>query len=260
MVSLGLIGYPLGHSFSARYFNDKFAREGISGHYDLYPIRDIGELPLLLKQHPDLSGLNVTIPYKEQILPFLDEVSDEAKIIGAVNVVRIVRSGGGTPRLTGYNSDTTGFSDSLAPLLRPDIKSALILGTGGASKAVAYSLRGFGIDVTFVSRNPLSQDANMIGYDDLTDRILRQNLLIVNTTPLGMYPDTDTAPDIPYNFITGNHICYDLIYNPELTLFMKRCAGHGATVKNGLEMLHRQAEKAWEIWSSDERIPTSSSQ
>lgn len=251
MISLGLIGYPLGHSFSARYFNEKFEREGISGHYDLYPIRSIDELPSLLAQHPELSGLNVTIPYKEQIIPLLDEISENAQKIGAVNVVRILRQEDGTPRLTGYNSDTTGFSDSLAPLLRPDIKRALVLGTGGASKAVAHSLRGFGIEATFVSRNPGQHDTEAIGYEDLTEEVISKNLLIVNTTPLGMYPKTEAAPDIPYRFITANHICYDLVYNPELTLFMKKSAEHGATVKNGLEMLHRQAEKAWEIWNRD---------
>lgn len=255
MVKLGLIGYPLGHSYSAIYFNDKFKRDGIAGHYDLYPIPDIECMPSLIAQHPELCGLNVTIPYKEKVLRFLDNITDEAKEIGAVNVIKIRNDGDGKIFLTGHNSDWVGFLESLAPLLRPDISSALILGTGGASKAVAYALRKVGINITFVSRNPKNSAANpTIGYGELNDESVRSNLLIVNTTPLGMFPDTDVVPQIPYKSITDRHVCYDLVYNPEETKFMRLCSDSGATVKNGLDMLYLQADAAWKIWSANSGI------
>jgi len=250
MVRLGLIGYPLSHSFSARYFNDIFKRDGIAGHYDLYPIPDIECLPDLLARQSELRGLNVTIPYKEKVIRYLDDISDDAKKIGAVNILDIKHDRDGKVVLTGHNSDWSGFLESLVPLLRPDISSALILGTGGASKAVGYALRKIGLNHTFVSRNSHNTTGcPTIGYRDLNGETIRKNLLIVNTTPLGMFPDTEAAPDIPYNQITDRHICYDLVYNPEKTKFMSLCLESGATVKNGLDMLYLQAETAWKIWN-----------
>ena len=249
MVELGLIGYPLGHSYSARYFNDKFKREGIEGHYALYPIPDIESLPGLLEQRQELCGLNVTIPYKERVMRYLDDISDDAKEIGAVNVLSIRHDENGKRLLTGHNSDWRGFQESIATLLRPDITSALILGTGGGSKAVGYALSKLGLDLTFVSRNCKDTTGRrVISYEDLNDDTVSKNMLIVNTTPLGMFPDTESAPDIPYDKITGCHICYDLIYNPEETKFMRICRESGAVVMNGLEMLRLQAEYAWAIW------------
>lgn len=240
----GLIGYPLGHSFSAGFFNDKFKREGIDEHYSLFPIENINELPVLIKEHPDLHGLNVTIPYKEKVIPFLSELSDDAREIGAVNVVAISDNG---KILKGYNSDAIGFRDSIKPLLKPDMKKALVLGTGGASKAVAYVLRNLGIDVRFVSRH---KGEDNFTYEDLTPEVISEYKVIVNTTPLGMWPKTESCPDIPYSLLTHSHLCYDLVYNPETTTFMRKSAEMGATVKNGLEMLHRQALAAWDIWNS----------
>lgn len=254
MREFGLIGYPLGHSFSGKYFSEKFRREGLQCAYNLFPMPDIGELPALLESHPQLIGLNVTIPYKEKVFPYLDTLSGDAQQIGAVNVIRI-REG----RLEGFNTDWLGFAESVRPLLRPDVRRALLLGTGGASKAVAYALGLFGIKVTFVSRNPGKamrdsesgdvMDINIIGYDSLDKTIMSANTLIINCTPLGTYPKTEAAPDIPYCLVTERHICHDLVYNPEMTEFMRRCAESGATVKNGLEMLHNQALLSWKIWT-----------
>lgn len=252
MVRLGLIGYPLSHSYSARYFNDMFKREGIQGSYDLFPIPDIEHLPDLLAKQPVLCGLNVTIPYKEKVIRYLNHISEDAKMIGAVNVISIKHEQNGKIILTGDNSDWIGFSESLVPLLRADISSALILGTGGASKAVGYALDKMGLYLTFVSRNKENaSDSRTIGYEDLSDDIIRNNLLIVNTTPLGMFPDEETAPSIPYNRITGRHVCYDLVYNPAETKFMRNCMERGAVVKNGLDMLYLQAEYAWKIWNEN---------
>lgn len=242
----GLIGYPLGHSFSAKYFNEKFAKEGIDNCYKLFPIPTIGDLKEIINSNPTLHGLNVTIPYKEQVLPFLNHLSPDAEAIGAVNVIKIYYDkNGGTPALSGYNTDWKGFSLSLLPMLRGNVKSALVLGSGGASKAVCYALKQLGISPHLVSRVTAPE---VLTYDDLNEQIIRDNLLIVNTTPLGMSPNIDSSPDIPYQYLTENHICYDLVYNPEITEFMKKSAQYGAQVKNGLEMLHRQAELSWEIW------------
>ena len=247
MTRLGLIGYPLGHSFSAEYFREKFRALHIEGKYELYPLTDIRSFPDLLTDNPDLQGLNVTIPYKEAILPYLDTLSAEASVIGAVNVIKIEYDSTGRRILSGHNSDWKGFADSLAPLTRPDIRHALVLGTGGASKAVSYALMKSGITVTNVSRTPVQ--GKSIGYQDLDNKLISDHLMIVNTTPLGMYPQTGSYPPIPYQALTSRHICYDLVYNPEETMFMKKSAEHGATVKNGLEMLHRQADTAWSIWN-----------
>ena len=243
----GIIGKKLGHSFSAKFFNEKFKREGLPETYNLFPIPDIKEFPALIKDNQDLKGLNVTIPYKSEVIPYLQELSPEAKAIGAVNVIKIKRNGDSI-HLEGHNTDSIGFRDSLSPLLNPNIKKALILGTGGASKAVAYILKQFGIDYTFVSRTPKE---NQLSYDDLTKEILEDNLLIVNTTPLGTFPDIDESPSLPYQYITPDHLCYDLVYNPEETQFLKKSASQGAKIKNGIEMLHGQALAAWDIWKSD---------
>ena len=245
----GLIGYPLGHSFSARYFGEKFSSEGIDNSYHLFPIPTIGELDQVIRAHRDLQGLNVTIPYKEQVIPLLDNISEDASEIKAVNVIKITNnSEGGKPVLSGYNTDWKGFSLSLSPLLEGrEIRSALVLGTGGASKAVGYALRKLGITPHFVSRNGR---AEIYSYEDLDEDLITRNLLIVNTTPLGMSPNDDTYPPIPYQFITSRHICYDLVYNPQTTEFMRRASDQGAVVKNGLEMLYRQAELSWEIWNA----------
>lgn len=243
----GLIGKKIGHSFSADFFNKKFADEGIDNSYKLFPLPTIEDFPQLIKEKPELEGLNVTIPYKQQVIPFLDALSEEAAEIGAVNVIKIERKSGKI-FLKGYNSDSIGFRDSLKPLLRPEIKNALVLGTGGASKAVEYILRKFGIKVTFVSRTPKE---GQFSYADLDKKIIEDNLLIVNTTPLGMFPDIDSCPDVPYQFITPRHICYDIIYNPAETEFLKRAKEKGATVKNGQEMLVKQALGAWEIWDNE---------
>lgn len=241
----GLIGKKLGHSFSADFFNKKFADENIDERYELLPIPSIKDLPLLLKNNPGLKGLNVTIPYKQEVIPFLTELSEEAKEIGAVNVIKIVNKGD-LRELIGYNSDSIGFEQSLKPLLRADISQALILGTGGASKAVEYVLKKLGIKYKFVSRQLRE---GFLTYDQLDRSVISKNRLIVNTTPLGMFPDTDTCPPLPYQFINNSHLCYDLVYNPAETEFLKRCKNQGAEIKNGLEMLERQALAAWEIWT-----------
>ncbi|MCH5225480.1 MAG: shikimate dehydrogenase [Muribaculaceae bacterium] len=240
----GLIGRKLGHSFSAEFFNKKFHREGLNAHYSLFPLASISEFPELIKNHPRLMGLNVTIPYKEEIIPFLQEISEDAKEIGAVNVVKIEEREG-EKYLKGFNTDCIGFKESLRPLLHKGIESALVLGTGGASKAVGYVLENFGIKPCFVSRKP---SKGQLQYEDLTHDTIRENLLIVNTTPLGMYPQVDHSPLLPYHFISASHICYDLVYNPAVTLFMRKAAEQGATIKNGLEMLQLQALAAWKIW------------
>lgn len=242
----GLIGKKLGHSFSADFFNAKFKKEGIENEYRLFPIASIDEFPKLLEENPDIQGLNVTIPYKQQILPYLTSLSPEAKEIGAVNVIKFVRNREGLV-LIGYNSDSIGFTDSLVPLLTSEMGNALVLGTGGASKAVVYALQKLGIKVALVSRTP---GAGILGYNDLSEEIVKNNQIIVNTTPLGMYPDIENIPPFPYRFLDSRHLCYDLIYNPADTSFMKEAAKHGAKVKNGLEMLHLQAIAAWNIWNS----------
>lgn len=247
----GLIGKNLSHSFSAQFFNEKFLKEGIVESYHLFPLNRIEELKSLIFQTPQLKGLNVTIPYKEKIIPYLDYISKEASEIGAVNVIKILRQESGI-KLLGYNTDSIGFRDSIKPVIPDNVKKALILGTGGASRAIDYILRQEGIKTTFISREPNKKNKekknSCLGYADLTEKDIIENLLIVNTTPLGMYPATDTYPPIPYHFLTENHLCYDLVYNPDTTEFMKRCANYGAKVKNGLEMLTLQALGAWEIW------------
>lgn len=241
----GLIGYPLIHSFSQNYFNQKFEAENIDARYLNFEIADIGELMEVLSENPNLNGLNVTIPYKEQVIPYLNEIDEDAAKIGAVNVIKFIPGKNGIT-LKGYNSDIIGFCDSLRPLLKPIHKNALVLGTGGAAKAITQGLLNLGITPTYVSR---TKREGMLTYDDLTPEIMDSNHVIVNTTPLGMYPHTEECPDIPYQLLTPNHLCYDLLYNPDVTLFMKRSQEYGAEVKNGLEMLLLQAFAAWNIWN-----------
>ena len=249
MVELGLIGWPLSHSFSPDYFKVRFDKEGVKGRYDLFPIDSIDKIQNIIEEHPDLKGLNVTLPYKQMIIPFIDVLSEHAEEIGAVNVIKITReSKSGEVKLKGFNSDWLGFRDSLKPLLRPDIKSALILGTGGASKAIEYALKTLGIKYMSVSRQNIDKKPGILTYGQLDRQAINSHLLIVNTTPLGMWPETNDVPQIPYELITDRHICYDLIYNPSETRFLKLCKEKGAVIKNGLEMLHRQAEVSWNIF------------
>jgi shikimate dehydrogenase len=230
------------------YFNDKFRNENIKDcRYLNFPIDAIEKLPSLISQNTDLAGLNVTIPYKEKVIEYLDGIDRTAEEIGAVNTIKIKRSVNWT-LLTGYNTDAYGFHSSLVPHLKKSHRKALILGTGGASKAVAYTFNQLGIIYVFVSRNPRKD--NHISYGDLTEDIINDFTVIVNTSPLGTYPDTDKFPDIPYEYITGQHLLYDLVYNPEMTKFLKKGSEKGAKIINGLMMLHLQAEKAWEIWNS----------
>ncbi len=239
----GLIGYPLSHSFSKGYFANKFRQETITDcAYDVFPLEKIEDFELLCNKHKNLLGLNVTIPYKQSIIPFLDELHEEAKAIGAVNTIKFING-----KKIGYNSDCYGFEMSLKPLLKPHHTSALILGTGGASKAVEYVLKKLGIQFQYVSRN---KNDKAISYDDVNSFIMHHSTLIINTSPLGMYPNIESAPEIPYDAITDQHLLYDLVYNPEETLFLKRGKEHGAQTKNGLEMLHLQANRSWEIWNN----------
>lgn len=246
MKTYGLIGFPLTHSLSRLYFTEKFSKEGTNAEYLNFELPDIGDLWEMIAEQPDLKGFNVTIPYKEQIIGYLDKISDEAREIGAVNTVKVVTGHDG-PILCGYNTDTEGFWKAVRPVLRKDVSSAIILGSGGASKAVAYALRKAGIDPLTVSR---STNKSSFTYEDLTPDIIRQRPLIVNTTPLGTYPDVNTCPDIPYYALSPMNICFDLVYNPTETLFLKKAAEHGAVTKNGLDMLHKQAEASWRIWQS----------
>lgn len=249
MDKYGLIGYPLGHSFSISYFNEKFANEGIDAKYINFDIPDIKDLTEILDSNPELKGLNVTIPYKQQVLGYLDYISPEARSIGAVNVIRVVHKGKKV-FLRGYNSDVIGFTKSIEPLLEPSHKKALILGTGGASKAINYGLRSLGIETLFVSRY---ERPNTIQYQSITPEMVHEYQVIVNCTPVGMYPHADECPELPYDAMDSHNLLYDLIYNPDETLFMKKGIEHGATVKNGLEMLLLQAFASWEFWNGKEQ-------
>ncbi len=242
----GLIGYPLGHSFSQNYFNQKFEAEGINARYVNFEIPEIADFKKVIQQNPDLCGLNVTIPYKEQVIPYLDEIDGDAAKIGAVNVIKFLRGKNGSLRFKGYNSDIIGFCDSISPLLTPERNKALVLGTGGAAKAVFQGLINLGVEPVMVSRK---SRPGVLTYADLTPEVMEKYHMIVNTTPLGMYPHVDECPDIPYEALTPEHLCYDLLYNPDITLFMRKAAAHGAETKNGLEMLLLQAFAAWNIWN-----------
>jgi shikimate dehydrogenase len=245
MQKYGLVGYPLKHSFSIGYFNEKFSSEKIEAEYINFEIPDINNFPEIIEANPNLHGLNVTIPYKEKVIPYLDELDKQTAAIGAVNVIKIIRNKGGKPKLIGYNSDIIGFTQSIQPLLQSHHKKALILGTGGASKAVFHGLKILGIEAKFVSR---TARFGMLTYEELNAEIIKEYTVIVNCTPVGMYPKVDACPDIPYEAITSEHLLYDLLYNPNITLFMKKGEAKGAVTKNGLEMLLLQAFAAWEIW------------
>ncbi|MBI3502433.1 MAG: shikimate dehydrogenase [Bacteroidetes bacterium] len=237
----GLIGYPLAHSFSQKYFTEKFKRENISDcEFRNLPIENINEFPELLKQNPSLAGLSVTIPHKQGILKFLHEIDEAAKKVGAVNCIKISNH-----KLKGYNTDIVGFEKSLQPLLKLHPKKALVLGTGGAAKAVKYIL-----DMLKISFRSVSRSKNHFSYSDINRSIIQECSLIINTTPLGMFPNSNNCPDIPFEFLTRKHLLYDLIYNPEETLFLKKGKEKGSQIKNGLEMLHLQAEEAWRIWNN----------
>ena len=245
MKKYGILGYPLGHSFSPNYFNEKFQNEGIDAIYEKFELPAITDLQPIIDYTPELCGFNVTIPYKEKVISFLDTVAPEARAIGAVNVVKVVHDGTHT-RLMGYNSDVIGFTRSIKPLLLQSHKKALILGTGGASKAVNYGLKQLGIETLLVSRY---EKDNTITYAQVTPELLNEYTVVVNCTPTGMAPHFDECPQIPYEALTPRHLLYDLIYNPDETLFLKKGRQAGATTKNGLEMLLLQAEAGWEIWN-----------
>lgn len=241
MRHFGIIGYPLHHSFSAKYFSQKFEQENIDAEYSLYPL-DKDEWTKgerLMELLNSLDGMNVTMPYKQAIIPYLDRLDDTAAAVGAVNVVC---------RRVGYNTDCIGFMESIRPILRYTDHKALVLGTGGASKAVCYGLKQLGILPTLVSRTPKD---GMTGYDDLTEALMEEHTVIVNCTPLGMVPDTESYPPIPYEFISAQHLLFDCIYNPEETVFLKKGRAQGATIQNGMEMLTGQAKAAWMIWNKE---------
>jgi len=246
MDQYGLIGNPLKHSFSQGFFNDKFRAENIDAEYINFEIPTIEEFKSIIKNNPQLKGLNVTIPYKEQVIPYLDQLSENARLIGAVNVVKIERIKKSKTKLTGYNSDIIGFKDSIQPLLQPHHTQALILGTGGSAKAIYYGLKQLGVEGTYVSREKSSNF--VLTYSELNEDIIKTHTVIVNCTPVGMWPDVDDCPNIPYQLLTKEHLLYDLLYNPNETLFMKKGKKQGAKVKNGLEMLLLQAFASWEFW------------
>ena len=253
----GLIGKTLGHSFSAKYFNAKFEREGIPARYDLYPLSNIDLLPALINDHPLLKGLNVTIPYKVDVLKYLDALSEEAEGIGAVNVIKITRNDKtGKTFLKGFNSDAYGFTESMKKVMKEagfvdyidngKKPLALALGTGGASKAVVWSMHNLGFETQLVGR---SHREGCLAYEELTPEMVNEAKAIINCTPLGTSPDVDKTAPFPYQYLHEGQICFDLVYNPAETLFMKICQSHGCIVSNGLEMLRLQAVGAWKIWT-----------
>lgn len=239
----GLIGKNIDYSFSKKYFTEKFSDDLFSDFtYENFDLQSINEFPEVLEKNPDLKGLNVTIPYKETIIPFMDSLSDKASKIGAINVIRFTKNG----NLKGYNSDWYGFKKSLEPLLQPHHKKALILGTGGASKAIAFALDELEITYAFVSRE---ENDKTIGYERINATTFDNYQIIINCTPVGTHSNIKEFPPIPYQYFTDKHIAFDLIYNPEETQFLKKAKKKGATIKNGYEMLVFQAEKAWKIWN-----------
>lgn len=241
----GLVGYPLGHSFSKKYFNEKFADENIDAEYKNFEIEDINEVTDIIN-HNDIFGLNVTIPHKISVIPLLSQIDPIAEAIGSVNVIKIIRTDNGIIT-RGYNTDAIGFTTSIKPLIQPHHRCALVLGTGGASKAVVYALQQLlGIDVQSVSRNPAP---GIITYADLDSKIMESHTIVVNATPLGMYPHVETHPDIPYRLLSPQHLCFDLTYNPSVTTFMRMSSEFGAKTCNGKGMLIGQALAAWDIWN-----------
>ncbi|HOB84267.1 MAG TPA: shikimate dehydrogenase [Bacteroidales bacterium] len=249
MRKFGLIGYPLGHSFSQKYFAEKFSRENINDClYDNYPLKHIELLPGLVAGNPELYGLNVTIPHKTAVLKYVDVTEPSVDEIGAANVLKFRRTGNDI-EVYGYNTDVTGIRDSLLPYLKGNIRNVLILGTGGSSKAAAWTMRQIGLNVTFVSR---MRKGDILSYSDLTEDHYRNTDLIINTTPLGMYPDISTRPDIDFKLLNEKHIIFDFVYNPEYTSFLKAGKERGCTIITGLKMLHSQADRSWEIWNDPE--------
>lgn len=270
----GLIGFPLSHSFSKKYFTEKFEKENIiNAQYNLYPLENIDQLPQLITSNNQLKGLNVTIPHKETIIPYLHTLDETAQAVGAVNCIKIQISNSQLAvgksqipnsyelrttnyELTGYNTDIFGFRQSIKPFLEIHHERALIVGTGGASKAVAYVLNEIGIDCYFVTRNKSTANVaqqfsgKLFTYNELNEYIFNAFKLIVNTTPVGMYPNVNVAPPLPYNFLQPTHLLYDLVYNPTETEFLKQGKQQGTATVNGLSMLHLQAEEAWRIWNS----------
>jgi shikimate dehydrogenase len=248
MRKFGLIGYPLGHSLSGKYFAEKFVNEQITGcSYENFQLTNINQLQKLIIDESDLCGLNVTIPYKSAVISHLDYIDPEAKEIGAVNVLKIRRITG-MHKLSGYNSDITGISESIKPYINSELKNALVFGTGGSSRAVCYVLKKLGIRIILISR---IKNPGVLSYADLNEELIKNSNLIINTTPLGMFPDIYSKPDINYNLLNNKKILFDLVYNPELTTFLKLGAERGCTIINGIKMLHSQAEKSWEIWNDD---------
>lgn len=247
-IQYGIIGHPLGHSFSRSFFTKKFLREGINAEYLNFDIPDVSELLRIISNHPQLRGLNVTIPHKMAVMPLLHELSPEARAIGAVNVIRVSHTPDGTVRLKGFNSDIIGFTDSIRPLLRHHHRKALVLGTGGASKAICQGLHSLNIEWRYVSR---TESPGRLTYSQLSPALMEEYTVIVNCTPVGMFPHVNQCPQIPYELLTARHLLYDVVYNPTSTLFMQRGAQHGATVKNGLEMLERQAIASWRFWQGE---------
>lgn len=238
----GLLGKNISYSFSSGYFGEKFEKLQLENHsYVNFDISTIEKFPSLLSQ--SIKGMNVTIPYKQEIIPFLDEIDTEAQEISAVNTIKFLENG----RLKGFNTDVYGFKNSLLPLLKPHHTKALILGTGGASKAVDYALKSLKIDALFVSRK--ATETNQISYNELTEKIITDYTIVINCTPLGTFPNVEHCPNIPYQYISQNHLLYDLIYNPSETTFLQKGKKQGAVIKNGLEMLQLQAEKSWQIWN-----------
>jgi len=248
MKLFGLIGHPLAHSRSKEYFQKKFEEEHfIDCDYRLFEFENLNSFPEFIQNTPELKGLNVTIPFKQNILNYLNEIDPTAKKVGAVNCIKIVRDGNEL-LIKGYNTDAFGLETSLRPLLGSRHQKAMILGTGGSSKATSFILDKLGIEFIFVSRNPLH--SNQISYDELNKGIIEDHSLIINTSPAGMYPNINVAPTIPYQYLTKDHLLFDLVYNPLETLFLKKGKEKGATIKNGLEMLYLQADRSWEIWNS----------
>lgn len=245
--SYGLIGHPLTHSFSKQYFTQKFESEKIDAAYLNFETKHIADIHTIIQNNPTLSGLNVTIPYKESVIPFLDELSPAAQMIGAVNTIKILREGNNV-KLIGHNTDAYGFHRCIKPFFKGRHERALILGTGGASKAVVHVLENLGVDCLHVSRSP--KEAFSIGYNQLNNYVMEHHLLIVNTTPVGTFPNTEAAPNIPYELLSDQHLLVDLVYNPTTTKFMEKGLKMGSSCVNGLTMLHQQAEKAWFIWNA----------
>jgi shikimate dehydrogenase len=246
----GLIGFPLSHSFSKKYFTEKFTREAIDSTYELFQIDSVHKINDIISNYQDLRGFNVTIPYKQQIIPLVNKLSDEAARIQAVNTVRVVRENGQI-MLEGYNTDAPAFETELLAFMPKFPQYALILGTGGASAAVAYVLKKLNIEIQFVSRTPKqsSSSNNILSYEQLSNQLIDKVKLIINCTPVGMYPNSHLSPQIPYNILTPEHYLFDLVYNPEMTEFLKRGQEHGTQTRNGLGMLYKQADLAWNIWN-----------